>query len=63
MPKKSSISPPKLNAKWHGAHRMPKNPTFEQRVAWHADHMAHCACRKPTGTVLEALRQRGIAVK
>lgn len=36
-----------LNAKWHKNHVMPKNPTPEQRLAWHAAHAAHCDCRKP----------------
>lgn len=59
MPKKSNIVPLKLNAEWHEAHRMPKNPTLDQRVEWHAEHMAHCACRKPTGMILEELVRRG----
>jgi hypothetical protein len=37
---------PKLNAEWHLAHRMPKNPTWEQRYAWHLEHEKFCACRK-----------------
>jgi len=59
MLKKSNITPPTLNAEWHEANRMPKNPTLEQRVDWHAEHMAHCACRKPTGAILEELVKRG----
>lgn len=51
---------PKLNAEWHKGNRMPKNPTLEQRVAWHAEHFIHCACRKPTGTMLEELKKRGV---
>lgn len=35
-----------LNAEWHRAHPMPKNPTFEQRVAWHREHAEVCGCRK-----------------
>lgn len=36
---------PRLNAEWHRAHRMPKNPTTDQRLAWHRAHEAHCGCR------------------
>jgi hypothetical protein len=36
-----------INAKWHNAHRMPKNPTFEQRLEWHREHARECGCRKP----------------
>jgi hypothetical protein len=35
----------KLNAKWHQKHRMPKNPTHDQRMAWHAAHARACGCR------------------
>jgi len=35
----------KLNADWHRAHRMPKNPTLEQRLAWHKEHSQNCQCR------------------
>lgn len=36
---------PKLNAEWHRAHRMPKNPTQDQRINWHIAHAAACSCR------------------
>jgi len=32
-----------INAEWHRAHRMPKNPTLE----WPREHAVHCDCRKP----------------
>jgi hypothetical protein len=35
----------KLNAAWHRTHRMPKNPTKEQRLEWHAAHAEACGCR------------------
>ncbi len=38
---------PRLNAEWHRAHRMPDHPTEAQRLEWHREHAAHCACRKP----------------
>ena len=34
-----------INKEWHDGHRMPKNPTRRQRVAWHAAHAAACGCR------------------
>jgi len=34
-----------LNAAWHQKHPMPKNPTVDERVAWHLAHARHCACR------------------
>lgn len=36
-----------INADWHRAHRMPKNPTLEQRLDWHREHARNCDCRKP----------------
>lgn len=34
----------KINAEWHEANRMPKNPTHEQRMRWHFEHNKHCQC-------------------
>ncbi|HEY3449193.1 MAG TPA: hypothetical protein VGK67_22745 [Myxococcales bacterium] len=34
-----------INADWHRKNRMPKNPTTEQRVAWHLEHAKACSCR------------------
>lgn len=45
---KSKIYKPKMKpggAKWHESHRMPKNPSTEQRVTWHKEHQFYCACR------------------
>lgn len=36
-----------LNADWHRAHPMPAKATFEQRLAWHREHVRACGCRKP----------------
>ena len=36
---------PKLNREWHLAHKMPKNATLDQRIAWHLEHEQHCTCR------------------
>ena len=35
----------KINATWHKNHRMPKNPTLNQRIQWHQEHVNHCICR------------------
>lgn len=37
-----------INKEWHAAHRMPPNPTPEQRGAWHSMHVDACGCRKPS---------------
>jgi hypothetical protein len=46
-----------INAEWHRAHRMPKNPTLEQRLAWHREHAEHCDCRKPPPKLAALLRE------
>jgi len=52
----------KASADWHRANRMPKNPTPDQRIAWHVEHAKHCGCRPiPPGIAAEMAR-RGIAV-
>ncbi len=27
---------------------MPKNPTKEEKLKWHIEHIKNCDCRKPT---------------
>jgi hypothetical protein len=34
-----------INATWHKANRMPKNPTADQRIHWHLEHTRECGCR------------------
>ena len=31
--------------KWHEKHKMPTNPTLEQRIVWHKEHQKFCGCR------------------
>lgn len=40
--------------KWHEANPMPKNPTEEQRIAWHKEHVKNCDCRP----IPESLRDK-----
>ncbi|AXP82246.1 hypothetical protein CJ739_3184 [Mariniflexile rhizosphaerae] len=35
----------KTNKEWHLTHKMPKNPTIEQRTHWHLEHLKNCQCR------------------
>jgi len=50
----------KINKEWHEKNRMPKNPTFEQRVEWHLAHAKNCDCRPIAGKLAEEMRKRGI---
>jgi hypothetical protein len=48
------------NRLWHEQHRMPKNPTPEQRIAWHLEHATHCRCRPIPNGVAALMQARGI---
>jgi hypothetical protein len=48
----------RLNAEWHRKHRMPKNPTPEQRLRWHEGHAKACACREMPPAMWAELQKR-----
>jgi len=49
----------KINADWHAAHVMPKNPTEAQRAQWHYEHMLHCGCRAPSASIIALMEAHG----
>ena len=51
-----------MNGAWHEANPMPKNPTLDQRIAWHLAHAANCGCRPVPDKLAEEMRRRGITV-
>ena len=34
----------KINAEWHKVHKMPKNPSQDERIEWHIEHAKQCQC-------------------
>ncbi len=50
----------KVNEEWHRANPMPKDASFDQRVAWHLAHQKNCACREVPQKLLEEMKRRGI---
>jgi len=47
------------NTDWHSKHKLPKNPTMDQRVNWHIEHARRCTCRHSVDPVLlEELKRR-----
>jgi len=50
----------KINREWHLVHKMPKNPTLNERIMWHAEHAKNCQCRKLEGKMLEEIKKRGL---
>lgn len=47
----------RINAEWHKANRMPKNPTRGQRAAWHREHAIHCACREMPDSIRKLIAE------
>lgn len=52
----------KINIEWHKAHKMPKRPTTEQRIAWHLNHAKNCNCRTISEKLLTEMKRMGIEV-
>lgn len=50
----------KINKEWHLANKMAKNPTLDERIAWHLGHAQHCQCRPLGGKILEEIKKRGL---
>ncbi len=52
----------KINKEWHEKNKMPKNPSFEQRVSWHLEHLKNCSCRREIPIKLaEEMKRRNIS--
>ncbi len=51
-----------INREWHADHKMPANPSEDQRIAWHIEHARNCGCRKIEGGVAALFRKRGIPI-
>jgi hypothetical protein len=53
----------KLNKEWHLSHRMQKNPTIEQKIEWHIEHLKNCSCRTDIPPKLKAeMKKRNIRI-
>lgn len=53
----------RLNAEWHKKNKMPKNPTFQQRIDWHLAHQQNCGCRPGLPEKLkEEMKKRKIKI-
>jgi hypothetical protein len=48
-----------INKEWHLKHRMPKNPTPEEKIKWHKEHAKHCDCRPIPEKLAEEIRKSG----
>lgn len=50
----------KINAEWHKANKMPKNPSELVRLKWHVQHAQNCSCRELSPKLIEAIKQAGL---
>jgi hypothetical protein len=46
------------NTEWHLKHKIPENPTLEQRIKWHLEHARRCPCSINDNDILGELRKR-----
>ena len=46
-----------ISAEWHKANKMPKKPSTEERLRWHTEHMANCACRTPSPKLMQEIKK------
>jgi hypothetical protein len=52
----------KLNKEWHSSHPMPKNPTIDQRIKWHIEHLKNCSCRDIPEKLKAEMKKRNIRI-
>jgi len=52
----------KINANWHLQNKMPKNPSLDERIAWHVAHVKNCRCREMPETIKKEIEKKGSAV-
>lgn len=46
-----------INRDWHLKNKMPKNPSKEERLNWHIEHIKNCPCRKPTEKLAKEIEE------
>jgi len=47
-----------INKEWHLAHKMPKDPTIDQRISWHAEHSKNCSCRPMPDDISKTTKEK-----
>jgi hypothetical protein len=53
----------KLNAAWHKKNKMPKNPSNNERIEWHLEHIRHCTCRPMSEKLKEEVKKYNLKRK
>lgn len=49
-----------INKEWHLKHKMPENPSFEERVKWHLAHVKNCKCMPIPDKLLSEMKKKNI---
>lgn len=49
-----------INKTWHLGNKMPKNPSFEERVTWHREHAKNCQCMPIPRKLLQEMKEKGL---
>jgi hypothetical protein len=50
-----------INEEWHSKNKMPKNPSFKERVKWHIEHNKNCSCHPGfPKNLAEEMKNKGI---
>ena len=50
-----------MNADWHRAHVLGRGASWDDRVAWHAEHVRACSCRRPPPDIQAEIDRRSAA--
>jgi hypothetical protein len=51
-----------INREWHEKNKMPKNPTFEERVYWHIEHQKNCTCAPIPRKLAEEMKEKRVLI-
>jgi len=51
-----------INREWHAAHKLGRNASLDDRLAWHLDHAANCDCREMPLAIRREAEARGLPV-
>jgi hypothetical protein len=47
----------KINKEWHLKNVMPKDPSLQERIAWHLAHKENCNCRPIPDALISEIRK------
>ncbi len=48
-----------INLAWHQKNKLSDKASMPERIAWHMEHTANCACRPMPPSVRQAMKEDG----